>query len=80
MHVFYRVHSFYKNLFYKNTRLKNAQNLRTRYEHTEAEERRRTFVLVTAKIMEIIYFSPSVHQSNIAVSVSHVQTCFYIFF
>ena len=36
---------FYKNLLCKNMRLKNAQTLRTCYEHTEVEERRRTLIL-----------------------------------
>ena len=32
-----------------NIRPKNTQNLRTCYEHTEAEKRRRTFILTTAQ-------------------------------
>ena len=38
----------YKNLFYKDVRLKNAQNLRT-WNVPEVEERRRNFVLNTVQ-------------------------------
>ena len=36
-------------------RLKNAHNLRTCREHTEAEEKRRTFIWILHKIMEITF-------------------------
>ena len=55
--------------------MKIAPNLRTCYEHTEAEERPRTFVLGTAQDHGIICFSADVRQCNIA----YLQVCFKYF-
>ena len=52
------------SVFYKNTRLEIAQNLKTFHEPTEAEERR-----IQYKILKIVCFSANGHQCNIAFSV-----------
>ena len=52
------MHFFPRTFFYKkNTRLKNAQNLRTFQEHTEADEKRRTLDL------DIFFFSRLIFNS-----------------
>ena len=56
---------FYKNHFYKNTRLKNAQNLRTYPRLRKGRE-------LLHQIVEVIYVSAVVCQYNIA---SSVVTC-----
>ena len=48
----------------------------THIEHTEVEERRKTFILDTAEDHEKNCFSDNVRQCNIAFSVAHVQVCF----
>ena len=56
-------------------RLKNAQHLITLEDHTEAEEKRRTFTLKLDKIMQIVCFSANVRQCNLTRSVEHVDLC-----
>ena len=64
-------------MFYKNMRLKNEQNLSTFHEHTEVEERRRTYFGYCTKswkyfVSRLMFVSAT---SPIEYRVVHVQLC-----
>ena len=68
---------FYKNHFYKNMKLRNAQNLTTFYELLITVLRLgKGKEVLFLKIMQIICFSANVCQFNIGIahSVGHVQS------
>ena len=66
--------------FFVRTLYKNMPKIYEHTKHTEDDERRRTSILDTAQIMEIIRFSAIVHPCNIAFRVVHMELCFKYFF